>query len=36
MFVEGKTRKMDNMHGVIGLDMQYFYDTLLENFNTYN
>ena len=30
MVVEGKTRRMDNVHGVISFDMQHFYDTLLE------
>ena len=36
MVVEGKTRTMDNVHGIIGFDMQHFYDTLLEIYNAYN
>ena len=30
MVVEGNKRRMDNVYGVIGFDMQHFYDTLLE------
>ena len=30
MVVEGKTRIMDNVYGVIGFVMQHFYDRLLE------
>ena len=30
MVDDGETRRMENFHGVIGFDMQYFYDTLLE------
>ena len=36
MVVKGKTRNIDTIHGVIGFDMQHFYDTLLEIYNTYN
>ena len=30
MVVDGKIRRMESVHGVIGFDMQYFYATLLE------
>ena len=36
MVVERKIRRIENFHGVIGFDMQHFYDILLELYNTYN
>ena len=30
LVVEEKTRRIDNVHGVVGFDMQHFYDTFLE------
>ena len=30
MIVGRKTGRMENFHGLIGFDMQHFYDTLLE------
>ena len=30
MVVDGNTRRMDNVHDVIGFDMQHLYDILLE------
>ena len=36
MVVEGNTRRMENVHDVIGFDMQHFDDTLLEMYNTCN